>query len=138
MGYLSRVTGRIEITPPLPWHAVKDSKFLGPKVSMHGLDVRYEIAENTRHTDDGVFVARSAVAVVNTWGDERCTAYYLEAHLAEIGREIAAAGSTCSGYLVRSGDELGDLDRYGFDPNTEVVTERASLRWPDGSEVSHQ
>lgn len=135
MGYLSRVTGRIEITPPLPWHAVRDSKFVTPKVTIHGLDVRYEVAEETRHTDDGVFVARSAVAVVNALGNEQCTAYHLAEHLAEIGREITAAGSTCTGYLVRSGDELGDIERYGFGPNGEVVAERASLRWPDGSEV---
>src|SRR6184192_1261528 len=108
MGYLSRVTGRIEITPPLPWRTVRDSKFLGANVSIHGLDVRYEIAEDTRDTEDGVFVARSAMAVVNACGNEPCTAYYLAEHLAEICREITVAGSACSGYLVRSGDELGD------------------------------
>lgn len=132
MSYDSRVTGRIEIQPPLRWSVVRDSKFLpttGSKV-----DVRYEVIETAEGTDDGVILRRTAVAVVAA-SVLSYTAYHLGEHLAEIGNEIHDAGSACSGYLVRSGCEQGDVERYGFDPNLVVVREKALLRWPDGSEV---
>lgn len=137
MGYLSRLTGRMEITPPMRWAHVRDSRFLASS----GADtcVRYEVETVTEDTDDGEQTIRQAVAVVPRYGDW-IKAYTLVDDLANIADEVHRAGSCLTGYLYRKGERTTDVDRLrvdGWDSRRRtVVVQTAEMRWPDGSKVT--
>jgi hypothetical protein len=136
MGYYSTVTGRIAIRPPLPWSAIRDSRFLPDRAEANYLEVQYEVAETVEETGDGTVSRKQAMAVVPSFEDSY-KAYDLADTLAEINTEIVAAGSLLWGYLVRKGEEQGDVERYGIQNGTTdtVSTEKARLSWPDGTAV---
>jgi hypothetical protein len=135
MAYLSRVTGRIQITPPLRWAVINDSKFLPSRTVLGDGSVHYDIHERETATSDGKVVVIVATGVVAGVGGQPYKAYSLREDLDEIGKEIAAAGATWSGALVRVGDDLGDIERFRVGAIGRIVQEKALLRWPDGSEV---
>jgi hypothetical protein len=126
MGYTSQVAGSIEITPPLSWAAIRGSRFLPDNAWNNGVDVCFELAD----TLDGL--SSEAIAVVSSTEDSY-KAYYLEEHLAEIAREILAAGSITGGFLIRKGEGQGDVERYSLGSDGTVLSEKAELRWPDGT-----
>jgi hypothetical protein len=137
MGYCSTVTGRIAIRPPLTWAKVRDSKFLPDRAKTGNVAVRYEIEEHVEETDEGTVNRKQAVAVIPAWEDPY-EAYDLFDDLKEINIEIVSAGSILWGYLVRKGQEQGDVERYGIQNGTTatVMTEKAILSWPDGTAVT--
>jgi hypothetical protein len=135
MSYLSRVTGRIQITPPLPWSAIQDSKFLPSRTALGDAAVRYDIRETETNTNDGKTTVIVATGVLAGIGGQQFKAYSLRDDLNEIGKEITAAGSTWAGALVRVGEDVGDIERFRVGALGLIVQERALLRWPDGSEV---
>lgn len=127
MGYLSTVTGRIEITPPIPFRAVEHSAFLSAS------DVKYEIDTAVEEVDDGTLTRRHVVAIV-PFTEDTFKAYHLDRHLAEAVHEVQALGSACTGALVREGEEQGDVERFRIVGGV-VVAEKAHLVWPDGTPV---
>lgn len=134
MSYYSIFTGDFQIQPPLPWSAVRDSKFLAARTKNSSLEVAYEIEETTEDTDEGVVIRKRAVAVVPTWKDSY-SARYLEEQLRQIAAEVGAAGARLRGHLVREGEAQGDVERYFQDDTGHIVSETATLTWPDGTKV---
>lgn len=133
MGYDSRLTGRIAITPPLRWADVRASRFLkaNNRASSQPSDVVFDI--QVEDTDDGT--VQQAIAIVPA-DQEAFSRYTLDEDLAEIAREVIGLGSYLDGYIVREGEEQGDVERYHVEDGAgPVVSEKASLRWPDGTEV---
>jgi hypothetical protein len=120
----------------LTWAKVRDSKFLPDRAEASYLELRYEIVETVEETNEGTVSRKQAVAVVPSFEDSY-KAYDLADTLAEINTEIMAAGSLLWGYLVRKGEEQGDVERYGIQNGTTdtVATEKARLSWPDGTAV---
>lgn len=133
MGYNSRVTGRIEIQPPLRWATIRSSDFT--PVNRRSESVVYELEDQTLDTNDGQHTVIRAVAVVPAVED-RQSHYGLDDELAQIGREVIAAGSRLHGWLIRSGEEQGDVQRYTIGDSGVVITEAARLSWPDGTAVT--
>lgn len=132
MGYLSRLVGRIQIDPPLRWSEFKDSPYR--RTPQSSTCVVFDEQTETRDTDDGVIEHRYAIAVEPRQGADRLTYYDLEEHLA--GIEAAhGLGHAFIGYLLREGDEQGDVERYWLADEGGVRSEKAKLRWPDGTVV---
>ena len=128
MGYESRVTGRITITPPVPIRVVKDSPALN-----RAADVRYEVDTTSEEVADGTLIKEHVVAIVAA-NTDWCKAYDLEQHLRDTVAEVHGYESVCSGALIRTGAEPGDVERYRI-ADGRVVVEKAELRWPDGTVV---
>jgi hypothetical protein len=129
MGYYSSLEGRIEIDPPLPWSMVADSDYVGDLGALRG--VWFELDVKTRTEGDDEIVTRTAVAVVGP--EERHTHYELESHLEEIA-ELIGPDRDAVGWLVRKGNEQGDVARYGI-WRGKLIIEKADIRWPDGTSV---
>lgn len=65
MGSFANITGRIEITPPIPWKELSDSPYyraFRDRTYPHGL--LFDVVETTEDTDEGVLIRREAVAVI--------------------------------------------------------------------------
>lgn len=132
MGYLSRLVGRIQIDPPLRWSEFKDSPYR--KTSQASTCVVLDEQAETTDTDDGVIERRYGIALVPRQGADRLTYYELQEHLA--GFAAGHGGEhTFTGYLLREGDEQGDVERYWLTDDACVGSEKAQLRWADGTAV---
>lgn len=129
MGYYSSLEGRIEIDPPLPWSAVVGSEYVDSLGALRG--VWFELAVKTRTEGDDEIITRTAVAVVGP--EDRHKHYQLENHLKEIAELIGPDRDT-PGWLVREGEEQGDIVRYGI-RRGKLIIEKADVRWPDGTSV---
>lgn len=129
MVYNSRLGGELRIEPPLRWIEYRDSEFLEPD------DRCIKLAEGivVDDTEDGQVVIRNAVSVQRRWPDWRPTCGVV----AELARLATAFGvdHTFHGYLVREGEEAGDVERYWIEGAT-AKSEEARLTWLDGTEVT--
>src|SRR5215469_2186049 len=123
MGYYSTISGEITINPPLRWSEVKDTKFLPAPSGDRALRIR--CIEETNNTDDGEILIRRGVAIADNLG-EAAKYYELEGEL----REILSAypDRKFTGYIVRVGDENGDVERYWIQDG-RVHSEKAALVW---------
>jgi hypothetical protein len=129
MGYYSSLEGRITIDPPLPWSAVAETDYVGDLGALRG--VWFELDVKSRWEGDDEIVTRTAVAVVGP--EESRKHYELENHLREIAALIGPDRDAV-GWLVREGEEQGDVARYGI-RRGKLVVEKAEVRWPDGTLV---
>lgn len=131
MGYYSQLDGEIIINPPLKWAEFRESGYL-PQDYGNGPEVEFKVAELPRETDEGTVWTKLATAVVPAEGDER-SMYDIDDHLAKIA--ALTKGHETTGWLQRKGQEQGDIERYRFEDG-RVISEKATLRWPDGSDVT--
>lgn len=132
MGYHSHLHGKITITPPLPWPQYRSSDFCPGRGSPtdHGLALSERV--ETEQTSQGETTVRQATGVVARFEDAR-TFYAIKEELAALTE--AYPGHSFDGYLVRTGHDQGDVERYWVDGTSVVQSERARLVWPDGSDV---
>lgn len=132
MSYVSRVTGRVAVTPPVPLSVLASSRFNPTaRLARDGMvDVQYEVADQPGGDDA---VRRVVVAIVPDRSGEYSFRDLAE-HLAEAVAEIEAAGSTATGDLIRRGERQGDVERYRA-ADGRIWSEAAELRWPDGTPV---
>lgn len=119
-GYYSTLSGRIEIEPSLSRAEMRatgydrESALVNDRLIM----ITTEEAENGTTT----------IVPVNSGGEKMST---VGVELQELCKHPILEGRKLTGYIVRSGEEQGDVER--FDGTGQ--SERAQLRWPDGSEV---
>lgn len=78
MSYETRMNGKIEIRPPIPWKYVRESMFLPENARGNAdvpnrklrqawmRDIMFEIEQRTVETDDGTLTWKNAVALVPT------------------------------------------------------------------------
>lgn len=132
MGYNSRVTGEITITPPIPVRALAKSLLDGWN---KGLCVKYHVEETATEVDEGTLIKTEVTAIVPVT-DDSYKAYDLVEHLGQAVHQIIKAGSTCQGELIRDGEDTGDVERLVVRAGSHVVAvEKARLPRPDGTEV---
>jgi len=113
MAYDNYVRGTITITPPIPFGECEESSFAEGR---HNIFLHTDSSGGTELRPD----------------EDECRYYDLEDHLTEfIGKY---PNHTYGGYLVRSGEEQGDVERYTI-KDGRVITEKARLIWPDNSNV---
>jgi hypothetical protein len=135
---LSRLDGEITIDPPLTYQQLKESRFRsdnrgGDRDTCLVLDeehVEYEDAF-------GVHTTITGRAITGRYEEAKC--YTIETELEEFSK--AFPDNTFRGYLVRKGEEQGDVARYFINqerrsrPRAGVTAELAEMQWPDGTPV---
>lgn len=130
MGYITRFTGELTITPPLTWAEIRDSPFSPDRFEDNRLDVKVRVEESEADTDDGLVIRRPGVALVPAYDDEM-RGYDIVEH---VQRFIDTYPQhTLSGRFDCEGEETGDLWRLEVHDGRAVkVTPR--IVWPYGSE----
>lgn len=129
MGYQSRLTGALAILPPLKWSEYRESEFFNETD-----DSLLKLVElqDTQDSDGASVVVRTALWVAPR-REDAVKAYSLEQELARLA-EVFGPAHTFLGYLIRKGEETGDVERYWIE-GTTAKSESARLSWPDGTEV---
>lgn len=129
MGYLSTVRGAILIHPPLTLEEYNGSPFVDNRgrheFRCFRLHMEWAHSAEAPQTGGPEIVATQLVG-----HEDEYKCYSAEKDLAEF---LAAFGEghTFTDYLIRSGEEQGDLERYSFEDG-EVIIEKARLVWSDG------
>ena len=132
MGYYSRTRGAITITPPLTWNEYKDSPFRDTRGQNGYRNVILHIERATPNADAPEPPQEGGPEFIATelrGHEDEQKLYHMEEHI----REFIAAfpDRTYSGYLIRSGEQQGDLERYTVEDG-ELIVEKARLVWSDG------
>lgn len=138
MGDPSRITGQIRIEPPLRWSQYRRSPYLA---GTH--DLMYVEDVETTETDGGTVTTRTAIGIEAIRDSEPYNYRTVEGDLRAIVAEITAlelhttVRYLLSGFLVEYGIESvpAAVFRFRVDEDRAVLTEKASVRWPDGTEV---
>ena len=133
MSHYQTLSGQLTLSDPLPWSAIRSSPFLPDS----GKDTvfRYVLDVQRRDTDEGVLEVRRAVAVEPRRADES-----LSWRRSSVVEELDLIWSEIVGYgvvgeiVLASDEHRAVAERWR--PNGRLLeNERATFRWPDGSEV---
>lgn len=132
MGYETRVTGAILISPPIPYAVLAGSHFLGlPYRRVVDKDCLLRVVEQVPEGGDGSLVRRVADAIVPAQ-QGAYSAYNLVDHVQAVIR-IFGEGRTFTGRLMCTGEEPGDIWRLEVHDGRAVRVE-PRIVWPDGTE----
>jgi Family of unknown function (DUF6205) len=128
----THITGRITITPPLPWKQVKDSPYLKANARAQRLwpDALLEVVEATVQTDDGELTRREAVAIIPDEGAETSARTLISDVQAIID---ANPEHEFTGRFNCEGEENSDIWRAVI-RDRRVARVNAMIVWPEGSE----
>jgi hypothetical protein len=120
MGYDSWGDGRLTLSRPLVWSEYGGSKF----------------AVYSPEGQTNLFLREERGRVTHIeWRDaDESKKYDVLSELTELAALLRLFDVTVTGWLVRSGENIGDVERYTIVDGV-VVSEKAVLRWPDGSTV---
>jgi len=131
MGYYSEGEGELTLSRPLMWGEYHYLTYLlRPEGST---DLVFRERVEISYTSEGQEECRTATHV--EWRDSyesKKRKFPLE--LIEIACQLRFLGVIVSGWLIRVGEEQGDVDRHTIVDGV-VRSEKAELRWPDGSTV---
>lgn len=131
MGYGTKIRGRLTINPPLPWSAVKDSRFLPdemlPSNSRGNCDLELIIAE----LPQGDAFLRVATGLRDRFGGESFSRHHLEERLQSFVDEHP--GQYFGGRLDLEGEEAEDVSRLKV-IDGKVKRFEPKLTWPEESE----
>ncbi|MGC4886753.1 DUF6205 family protein [Micromonospora sp. DT227] len=132
MGYSTRVTGAIQISPPIPWSILGGSRFVGPPhPRVVDMDCVLRVVEQVPEAGDGSTVRRVAVAITGAMPDPY-SAYNLLDHVQKIV-DLFGDGRTFTGRPTCTGDEPGDIWRVEVHDG-RVTRVEPRIVWPDGTE----
>jgi hypothetical protein len=126
MGYNTRVTGEITITPPIPWHEVESGPFTG--TGREHRDVNLRLREEIVRVDGDRLVRRTADAVVPAFEDSY-RAYDVVPHLQEL-IDAYGAGREFAGRLEGEGEDSLDVWRLVVRDGRAVLVTPV-ITWPD-------
>lgn len=131
----TRVVGHLTITPPLNWAEIRSTRFYtavaGGRHSGNMPDMILQVDSREVETDEGVNTVLSSQFVVP------CTdSRYRLRSLTEDVKELCETfkDHEVRGELTLWGEDYGDIRRVVVDEDG-VREEKATLSWPDGSEV---
>jgi hypothetical protein len=128
MGYTTHVVGEFAIEPPLTYAEFKDSKFAPDNiVSSYNPSLALRVSEQVVEKEDGVFLRRTATALVMREIDE-----YRERGLVDEVQNAVDAfpGHTFTGRLDCEGEENTDMWRVVVRDGRAVKVE-PRIVWPD-------
>jgi len=131
MSYYSEGVGELTLSRSLVWGEYCYSPYLFRPES--STDLVFRNCVEISYTSEGQEGHCTATHV--EWRDSyesKKRKFPLE--LIEIACQLQFFGVTVSGWLIRSGENSGDVERYTI-VGSAVLTEHAVLRWPDGSTV---
>ena len=132
MGYYSSVEGEIRISPSIPLRAMAGNDYLNRGTSV----LMFEVTEEREERPDGTLLREHVTAIVPSTEDT-VKAYSLVDDLREMVADVLKRGSACvGGWIIRTGEKQGDVERYSATTDGRLIVEKASLRWPDGTAVA--
>lgn len=135
MSYSTQFTGRIEISPPIPWHLVEGSRYLSPaERRTQGLrptytDLVFVVRTEKRDTDEGVLTVVNVVAIEGVDDETRGDAAGGE--LEDIVKEFGQ-GRTFTGVIEALGEENTDMWRLKV-IDGKVIRFEPTITWPEES-----
>jgi hypothetical protein len=112
MGYDSRVTGELELDPPVPYKIFKNSPFydLSPAYDKGDAPaVVFEVSSFEQDTDQGTLTIRQAIAIVP--GEEGWGKLYKIMEEVQAALDILPAATKVTGYLQGRGEGTHDVWR---------------------------
>jgi hypothetical protein len=138
MGYETRVSGEITITPPLPYPKIRQSPFRS--ISRDETVLMFVEDNRVEETEEGT-LSRATATGIKAREEGLQKHYGLDIELSKIVE--GNPGHQFEGALVVAGVEPGDIVRYrvervsgpGRGVSYRVVKDKAVLRWPDGTDV---
>jgi len=138
MSYEQRMRGEIRITPPVTWDEYKSTTLhRGEGSYPYPIMLRMERAvpvpgapKPPAHGGPE-FVATALYPAGEAYGITETMETAVPAFV-----EALSGTHTFTGYLIRHGEEQGDVERYSV-RNGVLVSEEARLVWPDGTDVAH-
>lgn len=131
MGYLTSITGQLDIDPPIKWGDIRNSPFLpSERGGDPDKEVMLVLEEHDTDTDEGALRVIEATGVVTRY-ESQGKYYDIQAHLQEL--VDAFPGYVFSSRFDCDGEDSGDLWRL------KVVDGKAtrfvpSVTWPIESE----
>lgn len=120
MGYYSVGDGRLTLSRPLVWSEYGGSKFA--------------VYSPEGQTDLILGEERGRATHIEWREADESKKYDVDRELTELVDLLRPLDVTVTGWLIRSGENSGDVERYTI-VGSAVLTEHAVLRWPDGSTV---
>lgn len=129
MGYSSRWSGEIWITPPVPWAKLKDSDWHRARTLMDKCIAIY-LNEETEPTDEGVNIRRTGTRIVVCDSGDH-SHYKMDTHLQEIVNELGP-GYSFTGRLDAKGEDGARWRLKVIDG--KVVQFEPEIVWPEESE----
>lgn len=131
MGYETQVYGEITIDPPLPFSKIRESAFR--PISREGTTLMFVEDTSVEVTDEGTLSRVKVIGIkVRVEGEDKH--YGMDIELRKIVEGFPE--HRFEGALVIDGHDPGDITRLRVDPASHrVITEKADLRWPDGSKI---
>lgn len=125
----TRVTGEIEINPPLTWSEVKGSPFYeAPDDYSYQKGVKLLVTEEDEETDGGTLTRKQAAALIPLMEDPY-KAYTLLEDVRE-AVELYGKAHTFTGHLSCKGEDSGDVWRVEIHDGKAVAV-RSLLMWPE-------
>lgn len=136
MGYLTRVTGRIDISPPVPWGTLVDAgatEWISARsydFPVNGACVKLVIHETTEETAEGVLHRRCAIGIA-PGSEDGFKAYEIETDLQRVVDLFP--GRTYRGELEGWGEDNEDMWRLVIhDKKVHRVDARIEWDYPKG------
>jgi hypothetical protein len=137
--YEAYLSGRITIDPPLSWPEIADSPFYhkGTGTFDHVLDLKLEVREEPVNTPDGPLLKRTAPALIPLTTELLSLRGFIVDQVERFLERHALPDRVIEGAIVGRGGDPGAVDfwRIVVRPDGQVLDERASLTWPDGTPV---
>lgn len=127
MGYYSRLFGKIT------FDKVKDDTLIEMIENTWSIRPITKTIEKVAVTREGEEFPVGIEYLVGIEGEGDGKMYTLESDLAPIAERLKNV--ECEGYLVRTGEDNSDIQRYSF-KDGKVVVETAQVLWPDGEKVT--
>jgi hypothetical protein len=106
MGYYTRVTGELVITPPL---TAAEIRHWEANVDIQQVNIRLKVAEETLQVEEGELTKRTAAAVL-PWSEDRFKAYSVIEDV-QAFLNMFGTGHQLTGWFDCAGEEDDDLWR---------------------------
>lgn len=130
MSYYTDMTGRVDISPPLTWAEIKNSKHYPGSREFGSTDLAFELCERDLDMVDGTLHVVTAVAIVPIDGETNGRT--AEAELRELV-EVFGHAHAFSGRIDGEGEDNVDMWRLKVADNA-VTKYKAIITWPKESE----
>lgn len=137
MGYSTRISGELEVTPP-----VADGQFeLGSNELRYFLkwELSRPVAAKVTLEDGAEFTSTVALSTRLVARGQQGKAYDFEVELRQLLKKLSDSGRIVSGEIVGVGESPEDIWRLRVDTARVPaywVKETAEIRWPDGTPVT--
>lgn len=128
MGYRTRVTGELDIVPPLTYPELKNNRWYYDGGEANYYELRINTIETPVDTPEGPLLKIVGVSASYGQDAEPFKAYSMESNLQDLADSLPK-GTKLTGYLERMGEDGQQSRVYVRDGKVETVVPK--IVWPD-------